>query len=305
MEQDQPTSTLLEETELIAQRFLARRGRLTNRATEVKLIDFRDYRPGDELRNVDWKAAARLQRSFVRVFEQQRALVCYYVVDSGAPMGERFDDRFTRLEYARRLVGAMTAMALGQGDEVSLAIFDRGLRTLLPPAKMRGARYAILDVLEKTEPDGPRDVETAIRRVCGSLPRRGFAVLMSPFDGPPLPIVRAMDILRRRRFEVLLVQILDEKAVKDPQLTSSRPRPRGALRAEKAQSLFEAAEWRDVPCVVADPRAECTDVLEAYMNQRTAITWAPLRSPRIAYEAVDEEEEQEGEDELQNEAGGH
>jgi uncharacterized protein (DUF58 family) len=290
--EDETRSVLREESEALAQRFLARRGRLTNRSTEVKLVDFRDYRPGDEPRLIDWKAYGRLGRPFVRVYAEQKALPVYFCIDTGAPMSESFAPGLTRLDYARKLVACAVTLALAMGDRVSLATFDERVRSFLPPVATRQSLYHLLDLLEALQPGETRDVEVGLRRVSSALHQRGYAVIVSPLEGRPGRIVRAVDILRRRGFEALLVQVLDAEGARDPQFTQVRPRPRGAVPTEEPQSVFEAAKWRDVRCIVADPGQEFLDVLHAYMEARVAIGWAPLRSPRVAYEEAEEEEEE-------------
>lgn len=291
---DEPVSVLREESEELAQRFLSQRGRLTSRSTELRLVDFRDYRPGDEPRLIDWKAYGRLNRPFVRVYAEDRPLAVHFCLDVGEPMGRPFSAELSRLEYCRRLIAAMATLALNMGDRVGLATFDERLRSLLPPVGTRQSLYGFLTRLEELEPSGERDLEVGLRRAFSALHDRGYAVVMSPLDGRPSQIVRALNILRRRGFEVLLLQVLDAESAHDPRLTQTRPRPRGAVTREEPLSVYEAAKWRDVRCVVADPGEEFLDALHGYMDGRVAVTWAPLRSPRVPYE--EEEEEDEGEE---------
>jgi uncharacterized protein (DUF58 family) len=301
--EDEPISVLREESEALAQRFLAQRGKLTNRSTEIKLVDFRDYRPGDEPRLIDWKAYGRLGRPFVRIYAEEKHLPVYFCVDVGEPMGRPFSAGQSRLEYARKLVATMATLALNMGDRAGLATFDERLRNLLPPIGTRQSLYGLLMQLEALEPGPPRGLEGGLRRVCSALHERGYAVVLSPLDGRPMEVIRSVNILRRRGFEVLLVQLLDADSATDPRFTGTRPRPRGAVTREEPASVFEAAQWRDVRCVVADPSQDLLDALNGYMDGRIAATWAPLRSPRIAYEEADEEElEEDDEDDEEGQA---
>jgi len=52
----------------------------------VEFAEHKEYSPGDELRHVDWKAYAKLDRYYVKQFEQESQLTVYLVLDASASM---------------------------------------------------------------------------------------------------------------------------------------------------------------------------------------------------------------------------
>src|SRR5262249_57141546 len=56
------------------------------RGTAVEFADHREYTPGDDIRLVDWKVFARTDRHYVRLYDAERNLLTYLVVDKSASM---------------------------------------------------------------------------------------------------------------------------------------------------------------------------------------------------------------------------
>src|SRR5215212_8067351 len=101
--------------------------RSPRRGFSVEFADYRPYQPGDDLRYLDWKIAARADRWVVRQFEEETNLRASIVLDvsrsmawSGAHMRLAADplaaDRLTKLQYAERLTAALALLFLRQRD---------------------------------------------------------------------------------------------------------------------------------------------------------------------------------------------
>src|SRR5215213_2219042 len=115
--------------------FLSGLHRSPRKGFSVEFADFRPYQPGDDLRYVDWKIAARADRWVVKQFEEETNLRATLVLDvsrsmawSGASLGGRSGaaaaGRLTKLAYAERLVAALSLLFLRQRDAVGLVRFD-------------------------------------------------------------------------------------------------------------------------------------------------------------------------------------
>ncbi|HEU4564125.1 MAG TPA: DUF58 domain-containing protein, partial [Gemmatimonadaceae bacterium] len=114
--------------------FLTGLHRSPRKGFSVEFAEHRPYLPGDELRYVDWKIAARSDRWVVKQFEEETNLRATIVLDvsrsmdwSGSPQ------RLTKLAYAERLAAALALLFLRQRDAVGLLRFDDAVRTALPP----------------------------------------------------------------------------------------------------------------------------------------------------------------------------
>ena len=123
---------------LLSGRFASRmRGRGLN------FEEIRDYRPGDDVRSIDWKVTARLQKPHIRVFNEERDRQALLVVDQRLSMF--FGSRRSMKSVAAAEAAAIGAWrVLGAGDRVGAIVFDdRGLTEFRP----RRSRSTVLQIL--------------------------------------------------------------------------------------------------------------------------------------------------------------
>jgi len=123
---------------LLSGRFASRmRGRGLN------FEEIRDYRPGDDVRSIDWKVTARLQKPHVRVFNEERDRQALIVVDQRLSMF--FGSRLAMKSVTAAQAAAIGAWrVLGVGDRVGAIVFND---SDLVEIKARRSRATVLQIL--------------------------------------------------------------------------------------------------------------------------------------------------------------
>ena len=123
---------------LLSGRFASRmRGRGLN------FEEIRDYRPGDDVRSIDWKVTARLQKPHIRVFNEERDRQALLVVDQRLSMF--FGSRRSMKSVAAAEAAAISAWrVLGAGDRVGAIVFDDRELTEFRPRRSRSTVFQIL-----------------------------------------------------------------------------------------------------------------------------------------------------------------
>src|SRR5580704_17040875 len=116
--------------------------------SSVEFAEHKEYSPGDELRHVDWKAYAKLDRYYVKQYEQESQLTVYLVLDASASM--RFGGGgMQKLEYAGLLVAALAYLIVQQQDKVAfVATGDRSVDVVVPPRARTSHLHDLLGVLD-------------------------------------------------------------------------------------------------------------------------------------------------------------
>jgi uncharacterized protein (DUF58 family) len=94
----------------------------------------REYREGDEYRDICWTAAARRGKLVTRIYQIERSQVIWIVIDSGRLMRARIG-ALSKLDYAANAALSLAQVALYSGDRVGLLTYGRGIRHRLPAAK--------------------------------------------------------------------------------------------------------------------------------------------------------------------------
>ena len=174
--------------------------RSPHRGASVIFAEHREYRPGDDLRLLDWRAFARSDRHTIKRFEQETHLRANLLLDVSASM--RFDggDPATdKLAYAATLLAAMAFILLGQGDAVGALALSSSVHDVLPARARPGQLDAILHLLGAAPEQPDRtDLGAALTACAERIGRRGLVVLasdlldMSPTALDPLTRMRAL-----------------------------------------------------------------------------------------------------------------
>ncbi|MFT7521693.1 MAG: hypothetical protein ACI9MC_003845 [Kiritimatiellia bacterium] len=130
--------------------------RSNQRGQSQEFADHRGYVPGDDLRFLDWHLYARLDTLWIKLFEEETDRTVQIIVDCSASMeGEK-------LEYSRKVAAALSWIALGNSDRVSVGALSDAMKSWAPPRRGRRNAHGIFNSLEIIHPDGETDVERAL-----------------------------------------------------------------------------------------------------------------------------------------------
>src|ERR1044071_7983692 len=90
----------------------------------AEFSQYRHYRPGDDLKYVDWKAFARTDRIYTRQFRETTNLSALFVIDASRSMD--FPERASKFALAKSVGAILGTLVLDQGDAAGvLAVTDR------------------------------------------------------------------------------------------------------------------------------------------------------------------------------------
>ncbi|MCA9493886.1 MAG: DUF58 domain-containing protein [Myxococcales bacterium] len=154
--------------------------RSPRRGRSQEFADHRPYVPGDDLRFLDWHLFGRLDALWVKLFEEEEDRVVQCLLDCSASM------QGDKLDYARKLAGALAFVALGTGDRVSVTALDEAIRAHAPPRRGRDQAAAVFRAIEEVNPGTRTDLSKAL----ATYPRQrgtGIALLMTDFLYPEGP----------------------------------------------------------------------------------------------------------------------
>lgn len=142
--------------------------------------DHRHYTPGDDYRAIDWRLFARLERTFIRIFEEVQEFHVHILVDRSASMHEPFA---AKRVTALRAAAALAYLALLGQHRVSILSLGDGLRRETQPLKGQGHIHLLLEQLAGLEFGGATDLVGSLRQFRPSRDRRGMVFLISDLFG--------------------------------------------------------------------------------------------------------------------------
>ncbi len=146
---------------------------------------YRAYRPGDDLRHLDWKLLARTDRLYTRQFRETTSLDAIVVLDASASMDfpashEGGTPVVSKFRYAVALGAALAWLISSQGDGVGL-VSAAGGEVAMPPRRGRAHLRALLARMTKLTPSGNADIAALTRRAADLLRKRGALIVISDF----------------------------------------------------------------------------------------------------------------------------
>lgn len=173
----------------------------------IEFADYRNYAPGDDLRNIDWRIYARTEKLFLRLFEEEEDLYIYFLIDSSKSMTLGDPDKWS---YAKRVAAALGYIGLSNLDRVSIIPFSSQLDGRLPPSRGKAQIFKIFEFLEALDPGEQTSLEDAFRTFVTQNKRRGMAVVISDFYDPR-GFEEGLNFLRYHKFEPLVIHLTDDR----------------------------------------------------------------------------------------------
>ena len=145
----------------------------------AEFSQYRHYRPGDDLKYVDWKLFARTDRIYTKQFRETTNLRMQIVLDASASMGFRGRTGVSKLEYAKLIAAGFAHLLVTQGDAAGLIVHDDDIRAYVGSRGGRSHLRALLIALARVEPMGRTGGAFALRRGIDLLRTRGVLLVLS------------------------------------------------------------------------------------------------------------------------------
>lgn len=185
---DESTLRKLNQLSLVASRVRAgviKGGRRSaRRGSSVEFADYRNYVPGDDLRRLDWNIYARLERPFIKLFEEEEDLSVSILIDGSRSMDWGEGD-LHKFRYALRLAAGLSAVALASGDSLSLAFLQSGrVAAQFGPTRGQSALPRLFQFLEHLEARGETDLSNSLQQYAITPRRSGLVILLSDLLTP-------------------------------------------------------------------------------------------------------------------------
>jgi len=164
---------------------------------------FRPYSPGDDVRHIDWNAAARTDALVTRRFTAERAVRFDVLIDASASMDAPAGDG--KLDAVRELATALAWMGLAAGDAVALHALGRASG---PVCRHRASAARAADWLATLGVAGELDLGTALATHARRHPGPAVSFVVSDLMVEPAAIEAGVHALRRARHAVALLHVL-------------------------------------------------------------------------------------------------
>ena len=201
----------------------------------MSFAEVREYRIGDDVRDIDWNVTARSNAAHIKIYEEERELTMMLVVDvSGS--GAFGTTEQTKRSMITEVAAVLAFSAAQTGDKVGCIFFSDKVEKFIPPKKGRGHILMIIrSLLEFTPTSNGTALSEAVRYMANVNKKRSTAFILSDFIVPKSDFTPLEDALKiaTSRHDVVAIRVTDprDKALPDVSIIEMRD-------AESGQKLW-------------------------------------------------------------------
>jgi len=181
----------------------------------VEFAEHRQYLPGDDIRHIDWKAAAKSDKLYLKEFEEESSLKSYVVLDTSASMAFP-PTGVSKLDYGKIVAASLSYLLLRQRDAVGLVGLANDIVDFVPPRHNLGHLHGIVESLEKLEGQGRTELAETLSDVADRIPRRGLIIVISDLLQDRHEVLEGLRLLRHRKHDVIVFHVLSSEELEFP-----------------------------------------------------------------------------------------
>jgi uncharacterized protein (DUF58 family) len=207
----------------VVEGFVAGRHRSPYRGFSVEFAEHREYVPGDDPRDLDWRVYGKSDRYYIKRYIEETNLRCTLLLDASGSMaytGEaaarRNGQRLSKFAYARYLAATLAHLLIHQQDAVGLVTFDTAVRRYIPSRSRTSHMQVLLEELHATQPGHETALAPIFHDIAERVHRRGLIILLSDLFDDPEEILKALHHFRFKKHEVIVLHVLAEEELTFP-----------------------------------------------------------------------------------------
>jgi len=203
-------------------RFLVRglfnsRHRTSDFGSSTEFIEHREYRWGDELRNIDWRIFGRADRFYVKVHEMEADMRLHLIVDTSDSMRVApAPGRLGKLNLACVIAGALAHMVIWQRDSVGLHAVGERIGASFPPRQGDMHLSQIMRCLGAPPGGGSGNLSLHLKDIAARAGSRAMVFIMTDALDDTAKLGEALRIMRQRFLDVTLLRIFDRRELDFP-----------------------------------------------------------------------------------------
>ena len=222
---------------LVVEGFLTGMHKSPKRGFSVEFAQHREYVAGDDPRYIDWKLFGKVERLYIKEFEEETNLRSVMFVDQSESMRYAHEGGMSKFDYAATAAASLSFLIQQQADAVGLMLCGKHIEQQVPAKNTRANLGNIITALEDAQPDGETRIGQTLTELSTKIPRRGLVCVFSDLFDDLDHVMRGLRAVRQRGHDVIVFHVLDADEVDFP---------------FERMTMFEGLE--ELPELLADPR---------------------------------------------------
>jgi uncharacterized protein (DUF58 family) len=179
----------------------------------IEFSEIRDYRPGDDIRAIDWKVTARFNHPYIKEFIEERDLQIYFVIDlseSGS-----FGTNVSKKQKSLEIIASLMFAALRNNDRFGVFLITNRVERFIPARKGRKHLLQVLNSIVSFTPDSLKtDLQNSLVQISKIIKRKSVLFIVSDFIDES-EFLKPLKILRKQH-DIIALKITDQREKEIP-----------------------------------------------------------------------------------------
>lgn len=173
----------------------------------MSFAEVREYQPGDDIRDIDWNVTARMNRPYIKIYEEERELTVMLLIDLSASQMFGTRQRSQR-DLATEIAATLAFSAMQNNDKIGVIFFTDRIEKFIPPQKGRKHVLYIIRELLNIQPQNKRtNLGVALEYLVRIMSKRTITFLISDFLASN-DFTKQLSIAARKH-DVVALQVYD------------------------------------------------------------------------------------------------
>lgn len=196
---------------------LAGMHRSTRSGQAIEFSEHRQYTPGEDLRQLDWKVLGRTDKYYIRQREDESTMRCHILVDRSGSMGFQGDRLpHDKLRFAFKVAASIAFVASENRDSASLTCLGDSVSPVVGAGTGGGHLMAMAAGMDRIECQADAEIAEQIMTAVQGLPAGGLVVLISDLFEDAASLVKAFRAVRLTGRGLIVVQVVDPSELQFP-----------------------------------------------------------------------------------------
>ena len=207
----------------VVEGFVSGRHKSPYKGFSVEFAEHRQYAPGDDTRDLDWRVYGKSDRYYIKQFIEETNLRATILLDASGSMAytgklaaKHGGQPVSKFVYGQYLSASLAHLMIHQQDAVGLATFDTRVRRYIPSRSRVSHLRAILEELAGTVAGSETNLSPILHDLAERVHRRGLVVIISDLFDDPEAVLNALHHFRYRKHEVLLLHLMAQEELTFP-----------------------------------------------------------------------------------------
>lgn len=177
----------------------------------LEFAQLRSYQPGDEVRSIDWKSSAKMNRMMVKEFVQEKERTVIVALDTSSSLnGSSQTD--LKMSYAHNMAASLAMIAQNTNDKVGLLLFNDEVQHYIPPRKGRGHGSHLVRSIFSAPVEEQRhtNVAAALDHLASVRERGAIVFIVSDWITDDESYAPLLPVLGQR-YEAVAVRVIDPR----------------------------------------------------------------------------------------------